>query len=887
MKIIKTLIPTFKTSINAYYFEPMTSGENYNAFANDVIAVNTEVYDSSITLPSSGVNKETSVTITDHSGNSSVNNIQIISDIEIEGGSLVGSFWVYVLNSNFQTLNLVNDETKWKIDGVSSGAALPTTKGFVYIDDSGNPESISNNPVGSNNGLVGFDSDNSPVVMEIGDGLKVTGAGSAAVIEPNIGEGLQVNSFGEIEVSVGDGITISSGAVTLNLPAASGDVSGTYPSLTVNAIDGHTVEIESGSLADGQSLIWDSSNSRWTNATISSGGGGGSGSGFAYYLNYHNIAPSSPSGSWKEMSTTPSNYGIQGISTVPLTTAGILTSLVKFESPVGNPATIILPGGVWGLNAYLSTTATAGEAYFVFKIYTIDGTTATEVVTSDPLNITGSTPTSYNLEVNIPATTILSTTRIGIEILVARNTTGSSIDVSGYFEGTTIGYVQTSIGTPGGTGLLKTVNGILQSPSSLILDADISNSTSISGSKIQAATASNFGVVRLNTTSGDLSAATTSGYAKVAKIQGYPVSSTAPLDSEILTYSTSSSEWGHALITNSNISSTAAISGSKVNPNFGSQTVSTTGSVSTGSLSATGSIFGATINGSMKPGLSVGVIHSTGISNALTSSLIVDADIDAGASISGNKIKKAGGNQFGVVEFNTSTGDLTQTSSYSGIARVSKIQGIPVDEAAPSSYNYLRYNGAEWVGTQLESVITLIYDPSYTGVTNSSTVNIFTSWATLTSRIRRIQSGVSYSHLDPVVGEYLIIIRGDVTLTNNINFDSKIKLKGDMNNGGRYYALYSGNYTIEGASEFENIIYCNNNPSSSVTYSLSYAADEAAGPVFSTVETNYALTLKNAILTATDANSSIGVRRILRVYYNVNLTIDMYGNSWIGYYTIS
>lgn len=114
-------------------------------------------------------------------------------------------------------------------------------------------------------------------------------------------------------------------------------------------------------------------------------------------------------------------------------------------------------------------------------------------------------------------------------------------------------------------------------------------------------------------------------------------------------------------VTNVKVSASAAIAGTKINPNFGNQNVSTTGSISGGSATL------SELN-------TAGVVHNSA-AGALTTSLIVDADVDAAAAVSGSKIAPNFGSQNilttgtlttgeGTINGDlTVTGTLTETSS--------------------------------------------------------------------------------------------------------------------------------------------------------------------------------------------------------------------------------
>ena len=77
-------------------------------------------------------------------------------------------------------------------------------------------------------------------------------------------------------------------------------------------------------------------------------------------------------------------------------------------------------------------------------------------------------------------------------------------------------------------------------------------------------------------------------------------------------------------IVDGDVSATAAIAGTKVSPNFGAQTITTTGDLSVTNATVTG------LN-------TAGVVHNS-VAGALSTSLIVDADVSATANIAGSKL---------------------------------------------------------------------------------------------------------------------------------------------------------------------------------------------------------------------------------------------------------
>jgi hypothetical protein len=217
--------------------------------------------------------------------------------------------------------------------------------------------------------------------------------------------------------------------------------------------------------------------------------------------------------------------------------------------------------------------------------------------------------------------------------------------------------------------------------SSLISDVDISGTAAISGTKITP----NFGNQDITTTGGASSSSVkvtgneAVGGSNVYKsaVNGLMIRGIAGTSSEVrilselgtnlITIEASGQTTLHhlsttgvvkatagvlssSLITNADISNSAAISGSKINSNFGSQTVQTTGAVQAGSLAVSGL---AALNGGQKVKLSSIItsnytasasdymLQVNTTSNAITITMPSAAAAESGAII---VIKDAGGN---------------------------------------------------------------------------------------------------------------------------------------------------------------------------------------------------------------------------------------------------
>lgn len=163
-------------------------------------------------------------------------------------------------------------------------------------------------------------------------------------------------------------------------------------------------------------------------------------------------------------------------------------------------------------------------------------------------------------------------------------------------------------------------------------------------------------------------------------------------------HSNASGSFSSSLVVNADVDGAAAIAGTKINPDFGSQNIATTGDASVKSVKVTGAepVGGATLSASPTNGVLVrgqagtasqfkfisdlgtslvtitdvgavtfhnlttnGVVKST--AGVLSSGLLVDADVSTTAAISGNKIQEASATSAGVVSTTAQTfaGDKT------------------------------------------------------------------------------------------------------------------------------------------------------------------------------------------------------------------------------------
>ena len=273
------------------------------------------------------------------------------------------------------------------------------------------------------------------------------------------------------------------GAITTaQIYALTGDVTSAIgnPATTVVKLQGSAIAATAP--ANGQILAWDGT--QWAPATASTGGGGGA-NGLTYYLNQGTAADAPTT----NIPATPHQLGRTGeagqtsitTGTLPLNTWTLVAGFVSESTPV-DPATTTIPAGLWDFNiwAFGDANVNAGTSIRA-RAYTYDGTTLTLLGTSGGQVING-TSAQFSLSVLVAQTTVALTDRIYIAI--EAYATGNNHTVTAQFGDGTPSHVHTSLPLVGGTGLWKNVSGVLQSPASLLVDADVDAAAAIAYSKL-------------------------------------------------------------------------------------------------------------------------------------------------------------------------------------------------------------------------------------------------------------------------------------------------------------------------------------------------------------------------------------------------------------------
>ena len=222
----------------------------------------------------------------------------------------------------------------------------------------------------------------------------------------------------------------------------------------------------------GQVLAW--SGSAWAPADIQGGGGGG---GLTLYMNY---ASSSP----YPLDTAFDEHALWDTGAVTVANDANGTELARFYTPSAFVVEVI-PAGLWDVNIYMQASGAVNDTAFRVKIAKWDGSTLT--VLGDPSDYVYMTDpsvlTQYKASAYVPTTDLVSGEQIAV-IIEGRRFAATSQTMTASFGVGAISHVHSTIAAPGGTGLLKVVDGYLQSPASLLVNADVSLTAAIAQSKI-------------------------------------------------------------------------------------------------------------------------------------------------------------------------------------------------------------------------------------------------------------------------------------------------------------------------------------------------------------------------------------------------------------------
>lgn len=280
----------------------------------------------------------------------------------------------------------------------------------------------------------------------------------------------------------GDGI-LSSGQDIIG-----GDLTGDLLSSTINKLQGYPVNIITPS--KGQVLSWNGST--WIPGANANGGGGGGG--IVYYFNFANYDGIAPSGglpitgdSSLSLLGRAHNAGSGEFTSPNLDPQNSYKLVTHFVSASGDPGLTNIPAGIWDFNVWAKTSnisAVETQLKAVVNIYNPTNSTYRYVNQSDEIYLfDGTIPNQYTLDVVMPQTGIQSYERLYIQFW-AKKTTSPNKTITFYFDNLRPSHVHTTIPSIAGSGVVKIVDGIYQTPATLIFNTDIDNNANINQSKI-------------------------------------------------------------------------------------------------------------------------------------------------------------------------------------------------------------------------------------------------------------------------------------------------------------------------------------------------------------------------------------------------------------------
>lgn len=279
---------------------------------------------------------------------------------------------------------------------------------------------------------------------------------------------------------------ISNGTLPVDrLPSFTGDISVNTSSgsisATVQRLQGNVISTQTPAI--GQMLQW--SGTAWSPGSVPTGGSGGGG--VVYYLNYGTPGTTPTEG------LSGAHYQL-GRSSTPILSSATLTNvsqvswdiLATFVTDPLDPQVNTIAAGIWDLNFWASSTASTQTQMTVrYQVYTYNSSlsTTTLIATSDTYNIYDPVVIAqYVLSMIVPQTTINLNDRLFL-VLQAQSASNNK-NVTIYYNANRPTHLHTTIPSVGGSGLVKVINGIYQSPSSLLVDTDVASNAQINQSKI-------------------------------------------------------------------------------------------------------------------------------------------------------------------------------------------------------------------------------------------------------------------------------------------------------------------------------------------------------------------------------------------------------------------
>jgi hypothetical protein len=285
-----------------------------------------------------------------------------------------------------------------------------------------------------------------------------------------------------ISLSAGtDGQILVSNGTAYSSQTVSGDATITNAgAVTVTGLQGY--DVSNAAPANNQLLVWNSTSNAWVPGSSAQGGSGGGG--ILLYLNNQTNGDTPTTGL-----TNAKQVGPIATDTTNTITSATLSQVnydlvATFVTDVDYPGITDIPAGLWDFNFWAQSTGTTSNQTIVqIQVYKYNGTTATLLATSDDIYIYDPTVTAqYIGNVTFANETILATDRIVIELRAKATQNNRTITFS--FGGSTPAHFHTTIPSVSGTGLVKVVNGVFQTPASQLVNVDVADTADIAVSKL-------------------------------------------------------------------------------------------------------------------------------------------------------------------------------------------------------------------------------------------------------------------------------------------------------------------------------------------------------------------------------------------------------------------
>lgn len=165
------------------------------------------------------------------------------------------------------------------------------------------------------------------------------------------------------------------------------------------------------------------------------------------------------------------------------------TLVAGFVTTPMEPGVLNIPAGLWDFNVWVSVVGAQGVAnqtqmQIVVNKYNSSTATYTRIASSDAIYIYDPVSIAqYIGNVTMPQTTLVATDRLYIQFWAQKNV-NQSRRLQIHFDSLHPTHVHTTLPSVAGTGLVKLIEGVYQTPASLLVDTDIASNAAIKQSKI-------------------------------------------------------------------------------------------------------------------------------------------------------------------------------------------------------------------------------------------------------------------------------------------------------------------------------------------------------------------------------------------------------------------